>query len=193
MTVGRPPGTWSHWVAGGFVCFLLVTGCSTETTQRLLHVFFTGVDGTNAPPAATMTSPATNAVNRTATALAEPVVYLHQPYLERKCDACHLTGDSQALRVTGGALCLECHAKVAVPAKYIHAPVGEGRCDLCHEAHKSTERALLTRQGSDVCLSCHELVYMTKINGHAKTSGPECWSCHDAHRSDNKYLVKARQ
>jgi len=186
--------TGSHLVVAGFACvLLLITGCGSETKQRLLHVFFTGIDETNAPPADTMTSAVTNTASRTATTTAEPVVYLHKPYMERKCDACHLTGESQALRVTGGALCLECHAKVAAPAKYSHAPVEEGRCDLCHEAHKSTERALLTRQGSDVCLSCHELVYMTKINGHAKTSGPECWSCHDAHRSDNKYLVKARQ
>jgi predicted CXXCH cytochrome family protein len=187
----RPTATWMHQATAGLACVVLVASCSSETKQRLLHVFFTGVDGTNAPPKSIGASPGTNALARPAAAPAEPVVYQHQPYLERKCDACHVTGQSEALRVSGGALCLECHAKVAAPAKYIHAPVEEGRCDQCHEAHKSTERALLTRRGSDVCLSCHELVYMTKIKGHAKTSGPECWSCHDAHRSDNKYLVKA--
>jgi predicted CXXCH cytochrome family protein len=184
---------WPRWVAAGFACGLLAAGCSTESKQRLLRVFFTGTEETNAPPASELVGVVTNAAARPAAAPEEPVVYMHQPYLERKCDACHLTGQSEELRATGSALCLECHQKLIANAAFIHTPIGEGKCDPCHDAHQSTERYLLTRKGQEVCLSCHKLVEMLSLKGHDSMGAAECLSCHDAHRSDQKYLLKTVQ
>ena len=187
----RPPRTWTCWAAAGLAGGLLIVGCSTETKQRWLHVFFTGVDGTNALSASLPTAVVTNVVALTAAVPAAPVVYMHPLYAERKCDACHLTGQSEQLRATGSALCLECHQKLIANAKFIHAPIRDGRCDQCHEAHKSTERFHLTHRAQELCLSCHTQVEMAKVNAHASLGTAECLSCHDAHRSDQKGLVKS--
>ena len=183
--------TWTRWVAAGFAVGLLAVGCSTETKQRWLHVFFTGVDETNAPPTGAFAGVVTNAVASPVALPAAPVVYMHPLYSERKCDSCHITGQSEQLRATGSALCLECHQKLIANAKFIHAPIRDGRCDQCHEAHKSTERFQLTHKAQELCLSCHKLVEMAKVKGHASMGTAECLSCHDAHCSDQKYLVKS--
>ena len=190
----RPPLTWPRWVAAGIACVVLVAGCSTETKQHLLRVFFTGVDETNASPVVVAADKlGTNAPAGPVTTLVTVVVYMHKPYLERKCDACHLAGQSEELRATGSALCLECHAKLIENAQFVHAPIRDGRCDLCHEAHKATERFLLTRKGQEVCLNCHKPAAMARVKGHAKITVAECLSCHDAHRSDRGYLLKTQQ
>jgi predicted CXXCH cytochrome family protein len=178
-------------VVAGLAGGLLVVGCSTETKQRWLQVFFTGVDGTNAPPASAAPKVVTNAVAPPATtAPAAPVVYMHPLYAERKCDSCHVTGQSEELRATGSALCLECHQKLIANAQFIHAPIRDGRCDQCHEAHKSAERFQLTHKAQELCLSCHKLVEMANVKGHASMGTAECLSCHDAHRSNQKYLAR---
>lgn len=190
----RPPFAWFRRVAAAGTLFFLVAGCSSQTNQRLLRVFFTGVDQTNSAPLVVEAHrPGTNTAAGPVAMLTAPVIYLHQPYLEQKCDQCHLAGRGEELIATGSALCLKCHSKLIENAKFVHAPVRDGRCDLCHEAHKSTERFLLTRKGQDVCLSCHKLAAMANVEGHAGMGAAECVSCHDAHCSNEKYLVKARQ
>ena len=189
----RPPLTLFGWVAGGIACIVLAAGCSTRTKQNVLHFFFTGMDETNTPPVVAADDlPHTNSPAGIVAPLT-PLVYLHQPYLERKCDSCHLSGESEALRATGSALCLECHAKIVENAKFIHKPIRDGRCDQCHEAHKAGERFLLARKGQDVCLNCHKAAAMAVVKGHANMGSAECLSCHDAHRSDQEYLLKPRQ
>ena len=182
--------TCTRWVVAGFVGGLLAVGCSTETKQRLLHVFFTGVDETNAPPVVVAAPVVTN-VAAAVVVPAAPVVYMHPLYADRKCDACHVTGQSEQLRATGSALCLQCHQKLIANARFIHAPIRDGRCDQCHESHKSSERFLLTRKLGDLCLGCHKPSDLAKVPGHEDLKPDECLSCHDPHRSDQESLVKS--
>lgn len=186
----RPPKTWTRWVAVGIAGGLLAVGCSTETKQRWLHVFFTGVDGTNGRPASVTAPVVTNVVAVPAAVPAAPAVYMHPLYAERKCDSCHVTGQSEQLRATGSALCLQCHQKLIANAKFIHAPIRDGRCDQCHEAHKSTEHFLLTHKVQDLCAGCHKPAALAKVPGHADMKADECLSCHDPHRSDEASLMK---
>jgi len=190
----RSPFAWSRRMGAASILFILVAGCSSQTNQRLLRVFFTGVDQTNSPPVVVEPPrPSTNTAAGPVAIVTVPVIYRHQPFLDGKCDACHLAGGSEELRATGSALCLECHQKLIQNAKFLHAPVRDGRCALCHDAHKSPERFLLTRKGQDVCLNCHKMAEMTKVKGHLSMGSAECLSCHDAHRSNEKYLLKTRQ
>jgi len=175
-------------VGGPLLCLMLVSGCSTETRHRLLHVFFTGVDRTNAAPAVvSVAEPPRQA------AFAVPVAqpdFIHKPYGESQCAACHLTAESQQLRVTGGALCLECHSNLLADAKYVHAPVEAGACDLCHEPHRSTEPSLLKRKSQELCLECHSSAIMAKVKAHTTNEAALCIECHDAHRSNRPKLAR---
>lgn len=183
--------TWRGWSTAGALCFsLALTGCGSQTRHRLLHVFFTGVD----QPAASSSAAAaqsTNAPLQAAIQVAGPTLFVHQPYAEQKCSACHLGAQSQELRPGGGEICLECHTKLKTPAKYVHAPFGDGSCGTCHTPHQSEEPHLLSAKGQGVCTSCHELNQIRNLKGHAAMGGEVCWKCHDPHSSDQKNLVRA--
>ncbi|MEI6779342.1 MAG: cytochrome c3 family protein [Verrucomicrobiota bacterium] len=168
---------------------LLAAGCRPETKDKLLRVFFTGVDA-KGRPAVAAAAVSTNTAVRTAATNTFPVVFLHQPFAERNCTACHVSDLSQELRTGGSGLCLGCHDKLIGNAKYVHAPVSDGRCDLCHQSHDSPERFLLTRKAQVLCLDCHALVQMAKLRDHATLPDAGCTSCHDPHRSERKSLVK---
>ena len=189
----RPQSTWPRKIATTLTCALLLAGCSSQTKDRLLRVFFTGVDATNRPP--TTAEAPVAATNQALLAVAPSIrseVHTHPPYFERKCTACHVNELSQELRSNGGDLCLGCHDKLIGNAKHVHAPVSDGRCDLCHLPHESPEPFLLTRKAQELCLDCHSLAQMEKLRGHATMGTSECVSCHDPHRSELPKLAKAK-
>jgi predicted CXXCH cytochrome family protein len=188
----RPQSTWPQQIATTLVCVLLAAGCSPQTKEHLLRVFFTGAGTTNRPPVTASAAVSTNAAVQPSIPTTPQVVSSHKAFTERNCTACHLTAMSQELRSSGSDLCLECHDKLIGNAKYVHAPVNDGRCDLCHQPHESTERFLLTRKAQDLCLDCHPFAQMVKLRGHATMGTAECVSCHDPHRSEQKNLVKAQ-
>ena len=182
-----------QWAAITLSSVLALTGCNSQARHRVLCVFFTGVDQPTAPPPVRPAAPGTNAVLGTAAQTNQPAVYLHQPYAEQKCAACHLGEQSQELRAGGGDLCLECHPKLVGQAKYVHAPVKDGQCQHCHAAHQSTEPYLLTRKGQGVCVDCHTLAKIEKVKGHAGIGKDLCFTCHDPHGSEWKKLLKVPQ
>jgi len=202
---GAPGGRGRLAVAAlGLVCWaLLGGGCGAPGRQAMLHVLFTGVDAASGPPGAAAGAKGTNAVaaagakgTNMITAVigpaARPALYVHTPYAEHKCSACHVAGQAQELHAKDGELCLECHSKLIGAAKFVHPPVDDGKCHLCHTSHQSTERFLLTRKAEELCFGCHKLPKLEKVKQHATLATTECLSCHDPHRSDLKKLLKAQ-
>ena len=188
----RPARTWPGWGIAGLAAVLLVAGCGTETKQRLLHVFFTGVDKTNAPPPGAVLLPQTNRLVSTVLSPSAAALHVHQPYGERKCDACHQSAQSERLRVNEPALCLECHPKLGERAKYVHAPVAAGQCSFCHEAHESTVAALLNRPVAELCAKCHPAAQLKLVKDHTNPGNADCVRCHDPHRGEQWNLVRTR-
>ena len=170
-------------------CLIAITGCSTRTRDRVLRVFFTGIDQ---PAAVPDERPEARPARTTALPVApsNPPLFTHQPYAENNCAACHLGTQSQELRATGNALCRECHPTLLAQAKFVHTPVADGECKACHAPHESTEPRLLIAKGQAVCTECHELPDLAKVKGHETMGTDVCWSCHDPHRSDKKGLLK---
>jgi predicted CXXCH cytochrome family protein len=151
------------------------------------------VDLTNRTPATVSGVVVTNTpAQLAAAAVATNVPFLHKPYAERNCTACHLSEMSQELRASGSALCLGCHDKLIGNAKYVHTPVADGRCDLCHAAHEAPNRYLLARKVSEVCLDCHDDSLIGKMPVHAVADYPLCTQCHDPHRSEQRYLARGK-
>jgi len=176
-----------------------LAGCGVPARDRLVHVFFTGVDRpaaaantTGAAGAHGPATPGTNAPVLVASLPREPVVHFHQPFADRNCSACHAGEHGQQLKAEGGDLCLGCHDKLIGQAKYVHPPVDDGKCLMCHEPHQSRNSWLLSRKGRAVCLECHRLAKMEKVKGHAEMGTAACQSCHDPHRSDLKKLLRAQ-
>lgn len=184
--------TWSRGLILGALLAGLATGCRAPARQTLLHVFFTGVDSTQVaevprPKVATIPQ-----LTPARTAAPAPLLFVHQPYEERKCDACHLSRQSEQLKREEPALCLECHPQLGGEAKFVHAPFGEGRCSLCHDAHQAEEKKLLTRKAQALCEVCHKPALMQWVSRHATAGDSACVTCHDPHRSNQKALVKAQ-
>jgi predicted CXXCH cytochrome family protein len=169
---------------------LSAAGCSSQARHKVLTFFFTGVDQPSTAAAAATQAPAADTNAPTRTLPPEPVLYLHEPYAQRQCTACHVGELSQELKVEGSALCLECHAKILAGASRVHAPVADGRCDLCHSAHQSEQPRLLTRKAQDLCLDCHPLEVMRVVSRHSTLQTDDCVKCHEPHRSELKALLR---
>ena len=182
--------TWTGGLATGVALLLLGGGCSSAARHDVLCFFFTGVDRPNSLPVSTVVHATTN--EATALSVSAPVEYIHKPYLERDCAACHVSAESQELRAQGEALCFECHKTLIGNAKYVHAPVAAGQCELCHEPHKSPERFLLRHKSQELCLDCHSMPLMMEIRAHGNMGQKSCVECHDPHRSDRPKLEKSR-
>src|SRR5512133_1403178 len=106
---------------------IVLVGCSSHTNQKLLRVFFTGVDRTNEAPVARSSAVDTNTPAQLAAAAAAAIPrFLHEPFSQRNCTACHVSDMSQELRANTAELCLGCHEKLIGNAKYVHAPVADG-------------------------------------------------------------------
>lgn len=183
-----------HWLRWAWVvaCAAVLVGCGSQSRDRLVHVFFTGVDQPVVASASTNSMPVTNSGPSSLVNNAVPAVFFHKPFAERNCVGCHQSDKSQKLKAEGADLCLTCHDKLIGEAKVVHSPVDDGKCHLCHDPHQSKQKSLLIRVGRDVCLNCHRMAKMEKVKGHANM-GTEaaCQSCHDPHKSNLKKLLKA--
>lgn len=173
-------------------CVIAVAGCSSQTQDRVLRVFFTGMEQPGTRAAESSSARATNTVSQpTAAPAVPPPIYVHLPYGENKCSACHIGTQSQELRPGGAAICKECHPKLADNAKYVHAPFADGDCKACHSPHQSLEPRLLIAKGQAVCTECHEPALLGKVKSHEGRENDVCWTCHDPHGSEQKGLLKA--
>lgn len=189
--VMKPCATWSLGLVLGALAAGLATGCSAPARQTMLRVFFTGVDRTHTVVVPQPVVAATTPLVPVRAVAPAPVLFVHQPYDERKCDACHLSNQSEQLKRAEPGLCLDCHPQLGGETKFAHAPFSEGRCSLCHDAHQAEEKKLLTRKAQELCHDCHKPALMQLVARHAAVGASTCVACHDPHRSNQKALVKA--
>jgi predicted CXXCH cytochrome family protein len=180
------PSTWFRRAA--VLGCLLVAGCAAQTREKWVRVFFTGIDPPRPAPVAP--TAATNATVRPSALPPAAPVFVHKPFGERQCAACHLMDQGQQLRATGAALCRTCHERLPGDMKFVHAPVANGECGECHLAHESVEPKLLRRPGDATCVECHERALLDTVSAHAAAGSAACVGCHDPHGSNLKGLLK---
>jgi predicted CXXCH cytochrome family protein len=86
--------------------------------------------------------------------------FVHTPYAEADCQACHsgLPDNASALTAPKEELCITCHSDVGDVAKadHGHAPAAEGDCLFCHDPHKADRKALLKGNAEELCFVCHD-------------------------------------
>lgn len=118
------------------------------------------------------------------------MVWIHYPYAEKECVACH---DEQSLgRMTEPepGLCYICHEDLSGIYAYLHGPVAGGYCSSCHNPHSSEHESLLRFSGDQLCFHCHteEDVYRNEM--HSDLDGMACTDCHNAHGGEDKYIFQ---
>ena len=188
--------------AGGFcllLCgLLLLIGCSTEKRQAWLTVFFDGVPPlggvTNAPVVVAGEPHAALTTN-----VPPPVVptrskeFMHPPFAEKNCTACHESQFSNAMRGKPGEACFVCHTVMHtnfVAGKIKHPPVAEGDCKSCHDPHHSPNKKLLQKTVPELCLTCHDDPLAAGKFKHQAVESGACLDCHAAHSTNFKGLLK---
>ncbi len=119
-----------------------------------------------------------------------PTVWVHEPYLQRKCSKCHESKYSQKLRYEKSKLCISCHDKFLRDVEFIHAPVVSGDCLLCHNPHKSSSQFLLVETGPVLCYTCHDPLELSKTTQHDSGGYSDCTTCHDPHQGSRKFYLK---
>jgi len=183
----RPP-TARQWLGGAtgllfLVAFItLVFGCSPEKHYKTLSFFFDGVPN----PAAAKTG-----FTARRGASGKPI-FIHKPFADEKCNACHLNTDDIFARAKVRAnVCVECHAAVKIEHRVMHGPVVNDACILCHTPHTSPNEHLLRTPAPKVCLQCHEIPSLSKFTPEHADSKGNCLSCHSGHGGSNHKLQKA--
>jgi predicted CXXCH cytochrome family protein len=122
--------------------------------------------------------------------------YVHFPFKEGKCTACH---DVHASRYEGllrnevNLLCLRCHKglKKDMRDMKVHGALREGICTDCHTPHSSNNVYILLKPERELCFKCHKALKAEKVYKHAPFNRGECSSCHTAHVSLEENLLKA--
>jgi predicted CXXCH cytochrome family protein len=174
------------WAAVACVAVVpaLLVGCDATARYRVLSVLFDEVP----PPQLPEAPEAKEAVPAPAGQSRQVGYRAHGPYAARLCNACHVSGASNALVVPREQLCFQCH-EIRLDKKYIHGPLASGGCTACHDPHSSQYRYLLISESDSFCFYCHDPQLVAKTNAHAGVEA-QCTTCHDAHMSDKKYLLK---
>ena len=179
------------WLAAAFAaCFLLIAGCATHARHEWLVLFF---DGVPPEPGAVTNAPAAQAGTvavKTNLLIAppEPKVFVHGPYADRECTACHESKFSQRMRGKLKEVCLGCHSDLLDKAKSTHSPVEDGECLQCHNPHQAPRKFLLVKKPTELCVECHDDTAKAKYP-HAPVSEGECLECHKPHASDQPHLL----
>lgn len=128
--------------------------------------------------------------------------YGHSDFLERNCDKCHnsfLPDTKITTKLTGKALCLNCHKKDTITLKLddIHLDESKGGCTICHNYHASKKKNLTVRE-SQICIKCHEdtekrTLLMEKTLRSIRcvpVKERRCFECHIPSHSLNSYYFK---
>jgi len=176
------------------ISVLLITlffGCTVEQTHKTLTFFFDGVDKViffNDYLSHDTLGKAAAAKREALLKKNRPDLCVHQPYKEKKCEACH-TPDKRLIMAMP-ALCFKCHGNFNEKYPVMHGPAASGGCLNCHNQHSSKYPKLLTRQGQQICLYCHnqQIVFNAKV--HRDIEDAECTMCHNPHGGKNRYLLK---
>ncbi len=118
--------------------------------------------------------------------------YLHAPFAEGDCGACHAVATmtdpprlSKDLWADVPEVCLSCHA-LEMEGDQLrpvqHKPFAEGKCIDCHDPHATDIPTLLRAGQPALCVSCHEEDGITQAP-HVRDNPNNCLACHLPHSS----------
>lgn len=182
-----------------FLC-LPLSGCSDSVTNhKILSTIFDGVPAL--PPAAQMCDNyyeqrvAAEAAGQTLTesgSAEQETRSSHQPYSEKKCNACHANDKNQndGLIVPKQELCFVCHTDF-IHGSNVHGPVAVGDCLACHLPHTSNHKALLIEDPDEICSTCHqESRLAAAMHDRFLVKTISCGECHDPHSGNARYFLK---
>jgi predicted CXXCH cytochrome family protein len=163
----------------------LILGCSARKHYKTLSFFFDGVPDPSAPAAGTALAAERAGQKFT--------VYVHKPYAENDCNACH-TGDRRQFFTLAAAQgpkpesCLKCHQDV--PHKYsnMHGPVAVNACTWCHSPHQSLHPHLLKNTPNKVCMQCHGPTGLSPSTANHADPKANCLDCHSGHGGERNLL-----
>ncbi len=177
-----------------FSIVLFLYGCTPQTKQKWLRIFFDGVPdsgqevnllkdqkGSESAEDKKVSSFEAAAEPSVPQEKAGPMILRHPPYAEGQCDVCHQGKSSQTLAAEPPGLCFSCHDDFLKDAKTKHYPAGEGMCTACHNPHKSENERLLDKPIPALCFDCHDREDVSGIEIHAAVEGESCVSCHNPH------------
>jgi predicted CXXCH cytochrome family protein len=173
---------------------LFLTQCSPNAGKSLLNLFFDGVPESDtvltarAEPGNLQTD--SSGYQETIVALAEPEHFLHYPYEERDCGACHDQQSLGNLVEPQPGLCYTCHEDFSSRYNYLHGPVAGGYCTACHDPHTSSSNTLLRQTGDQLCFHCHNRESVLRIEMHEGLEGMLCTDCHNPHGGEDKYILQ---
>ena len=190
------------WGGSVFVVALLflaalvsLYGCAPDKRYRVLRVFFDGVPDPNAPAVSSSDRARDPSTPGAKGGAAQPVAFLHKPYEENKCDACHgsSSGKFSDYQKIGADVCLKCHEKVLTAYPVMHGPVTSVECNLCHTPHESTIPALLKQPAPGVCTQCHVTELLSGTTPEHLQPDSKCLQCHFGHGGPQHKLLRPRQ
>jgi predicted CXXCH cytochrome family protein len=184
--------------AAGLLFIAAVTcfyGCTTEKRYEILKVLFDGVPNPNAPKVASSSKSPNGSAGGANAGVAQPVAFMHKPYQENKCDACHgsSSGKYSDYQKIGADVCLKCHEKVLTAYPVMHGPVTSVECNLCHTPHESTIRGLLKQSAPTVCTQCHVTELLSGTTPAHLQPDSQCLQCHVGHGGNEHKLLRPRQ
>jgi predicted CXXCH cytochrome family protein len=164
----------------------IVFGCSTpQQRYRALSVFFDGVPDPDAA-AKLAAQPRKNATGQT--------VYLHKPYEDKNCNACHPnTSDIFARAKVSADVCMKCHSSVQAEHKIIHGPVAAQECFYCHSPHHSIQPHLLKTAQPKLCTQCHAVATLSVTPPEHLDAKVDCISCHSGHGGADRRFLRIAQ
>ena len=160
---------------------IFALGCSTvESRYKVLSIFFDGVPDPNA---------AKLVVRQKSTG--RPI-FVHKPYAEQNCDACHTaTQDIFARAMVPPERCFNCHPNVLSEYPKMHGPVASKECLQCHSAHQSVEPHLLKVESPRLCLNCHLPATLSVATAAHKDPKISCLDCHSGHGGPDMRFLKS--
>ena len=187
--MNRPGNIWvGVLLAAGL---FLLSQCS-PSGKSLLTFFF---DGVPEPDSTEVTVPGSEAVPADSANLAmddsapgSPMVFVHYPYGERECAACHDQRSLGTMVEPQPGLCYSCHEDLGTRYQYLHGPVAGGYCTSCHDPHRSGKEKLLKFTGDQLCFHCHKPESVYKNEMHMDLEGMVCVDCHNPHGGEDKYI-----
>jgi predicted CXXCH cytochrome family protein len=176
------------------IVMLAFFGCSAVHRHKTLTFFFDGVPDTNGMQSTKILDSkekTDSAGMKGFIAKADkPKIYYHEPFKERKCDACHDKSTMGKFLKPQPMLCYQCHDDFSQKFKVVHGPVGGGYCTACHNPHSGDSEKLLKRPGQRLCLYCHSSVQVMKNEMHKDIADANCTDCHNPHGGEDRTMLR---
>ena len=118
--------------------------------------------------------------------------FLHLPFVQGKCESCHVTRGGRATVARGAELCFKCHEplKKVLDRKFVHSPLrGEKECLTCHGPHGGQATHNLVRPTVEqLCFRCHDRRMVAGSVRHPALDNG-CTTCHDPHAADQPHML----